>query len=239
MTRVVAIHQPNFFPWLGYFDKIARSDTFIFLDDVQFPKTGGVWSNRVKILLAGEPRWITAPVKRNYSGTRLINEMQFSSDGDWRGKILKTLVSSYRRALFFEETFEIIEPLVLNHERNVAEYNIYAIKTLASAIGLATNSMVRSSDCLTDSLATQRLIDLAQWVGGEGYLCGAGAGGYQDDEAFQEADIVLRYQNFNHPEYPQPGSTIFCGGLSIIDAAMNLGWQGVHELLAPPNSLNV
>ena len=237
MSKIVSIHQPNFFPWLGYFDKIARSDTFIFLDDVQFPKTGGVWSNRVKILVAGEPRWLTAPVERNYKGLRLINEMRFSSDGDWRGKMLKTLVSSYRRTPFFEEIFAEVESIVLNPESNVAEYNIHAIKTIASAIGLPMNSMVRSSDCLTDSFATQRLIDLTQWVGGEGYLCGAGAGGYQEDEAFQKANIVLEYQNFNHLEYPQLGSVTFCGGLSIIDVAMNLGWQGVRELLALPHSL--
>jgi hypothetical protein len=237
MTRVVAIHQPNFFPWLGYFDKIARSDTFIFLDDVQFPKTGGVWSNRVKILLAGEPRWVTAPVERNSKGTRLVNEMQFSGDGDWRGKLLKTLVNSYRRTLFFEETFEVIEPLVLNHESNVAEYNIRAIKILASAIGLSTDSMIRSSDCLTDACSTELLIELTKWAGGEAYLCGAGAGGYQEDGAFQKANIVLEYQNFNHLEYPQLGSVTFCGGLSIIDVAMNLGWQGVRELLALPHSL--
>jgi hypothetical protein len=237
MTRVVAIHQPNFFPWLGYFDKIARSDIFIFLDDVQFPKTGGVWSNRVKLLLAGEPRWVTAPVERNYQGTRLIGEMQFSSNGDWRGKMLKTLISSYRRSLFFEETLAVIEPLMLNPESNVAEYNIQSIKILMSAIGLATDSMVRSSDYLTDGCATQLLIELTKWVGGDVYLCGAGAGGYQEDDAFREAGIFLEYQNFKMPSYHQVGVSNFVSGLSIIDAAMNLGWRGVHELLATSHSI--
>ncbi len=48
---IVAIHQPNFFPWLGYFDKIARCDHFVLLDHVQFQKTGGVWSNRVRMMV--------------------------------------------------------------------------------------------------------------------------------------------------------------------------------------------
>ena len=86
MIKVVAIHQPNFFPWLGYFDKIRRSDIFILLDDVQFSKTGGVWSNRVKVLINGEGRWLTAPVERNFHGTRNVNQMFFSYCSSMVGK---------------------------------------------------------------------------------------------------------------------------------------------------------
>lgn len=100
MNKTVAIHQPNFFPWLGYFDKIARADIFLFLDDVQFPKTGGVWSNRVKLLIGGEARWVTAAVARNFNGTRTIREMKFLADNLWRDKVLKGLVTNYRRHPF-------------------------------------------------------------------------------------------------------------------------------------------
>src|ERR1041385_6733376 len=69
--KLVAIHQPNFFPWLGYFNKIARADIFIVLDNVQFSKTGGTWSNRVRLLLEGWPMWATLPVERSFHGVRL------------------------------------------------------------------------------------------------------------------------------------------------------------------------
>lgn len=103
MTRIVAIHQPNFFPWLGYFDKIARSDTFIFLDDVQYPKTGGVWSNRVKMLVAGEPRWVTAPITRTFHGLAKINEIEWADDQTWRVKLIKTLAANYSKAGHYRE----------------------------------------------------------------------------------------------------------------------------------------
>ena len=77
MNKTVAIHQPNFFPWMGYFEKISRSDVFVFFDDVQFPKKGGSWSNRVKLLVSEEARWVTAAIDRSYSGTRTIREMFF------------------------------------------------------------------------------------------------------------------------------------------------------------------
>jgi len=231
MTRTIAIHQPNFFPWLGYFDKIRRADTFIFLDDVQYQKTGGSWSNRVKVLINGEGRWLTAPVERSFNGVRNVNEMVFSSKEDWRSKVLKTLVLAYGRAPFFDEAYSTIESLVRYPEDNVAEYNIRTIKTLSTLLGYPLNSSVRSSGLLTNSSSTARLIDLTIRADGKTYLCGGGAGGYQDDNFFKKAGIELLYQNFSHPEYPQFGSKVFVAGLSILDAIMNLGFKGVQQLL--------
>lgn len=235
MSKIVAIHQPNFFPWLGYFDKIARSDTFILLDDVQFPKTGGVWSNRVKILFGDKARWITAPINRKFSGTRKINEIYFSSNNNWRDKILKTIEINYKKHLFFDETIKVISSLIMNEETNLSKYNINAIKTLAKAINLRTSSIVLSSSFNSNKIATLRLIDLIRKVGGQRYLCGGGSEGYQEDALFEQSKIELLYQKFKHPEYSQRDVSPFIEGLSIIDAAMNLGWDGVGELLYKEN----
>lgn len=228
---VIAIHQPNFFPWLGYFDKICNADTFIFLDDVQFPKKGGSWSNRVKLLLNGEGRWLTAPVDRRFHGTRNVNEMFFSNTEDWRKKILKTLISNYKRAKYFNETYSIIEPLVKYPDDNLMKFNIHAIKALSSALGYKTTSLLISSELHTQFSATDRLIELTKLVGGKKYFCGGGAMGYQQDDAFEKAGIVLLYQNFVCPTYSQFERQNFISGLSIIDALMNLGLNGVRDLL--------
>jgi hypothetical protein len=231
LTCTVAIHQPNFFPWLGYFDKIRRADVFILIDDVQFQKTGGSWSNRVKVLINGEGRWLTAPVDRNFHGTRKVNEMVFSDKEDWRSRVLKTLVTSYKRAPYFEETYFIIEPLIRNPETNVAEYNIHAIKALASGLGYPLDSLIRASDLATNSSATERLIELTKRVGGDCYLCGGGASGYQEDGVFSAAEVELRYQCFAHPTYTQQYGREFVSGLSIVDVLMNLGFEGARRLL--------
>lgn len=227
----VAIHQPNFFPWLGYFDKIRRADVFILLDDVQYQKTGGAWSNRVKVLINGEGRWLTAPIDRSYHGTRAINEILFSDSDDWRGKVLRTIQTAYGRAPYFPEVWRVIEPLIGSQVRNLAEFNVHAITVLAAAIGLDTSRFVRSSCIPTEAVATQRLIELTRSVGGARYLCGGGADGYQEDQAFAEAGLALVYQGFSPVAYPQFGSAEFVPGLSIIDAAMNVGWDGVRRLL--------
>src|SRR5690349_22313551 len=102
--KLVAIHQPNFFPWLGYFNKIARADIFIVLDNVQFSKTGGTWSNRVRFLLQGQPTWATVPVERSFHGVRLVCEMRVAN-GPWWARLLRAFRGAYRRAPYFHGVF--------------------------------------------------------------------------------------------------------------------------------------
>jgi len=220
MPKCVAIHQPNFFPWLGYFDKIRRSDCFIFLDDAQFPKTGGTWTNRVKIAMQGEAKWLTAPIERNFSGVRLVKEMRFSAR-PWRQDVLRSLEAAYRKARYYQEAMAILTPLVTYGEDAVAEYNIHTITQLCSHFGLAT-PLLRSSGLGIDAHGTERLIALTQKAGGGNYLCGGGADGYQDDAAFAEAGLTLTYQHFTPTPYPQ-GDNAFIPGLSVIDMLMHLG----------------
>jgi len=230
-VTIVAIHQPNFFPWLGFFDKIVRSDVFILLDHVQFQKTGGTWSNRVKLLVSGEAHWVTAPVVRNFHGVRAISEMEFQPGDPWREKLLKSLAGNYVRAPFYRGTVELIEPLILNPENNLARYNGAAIMSIAKCLGLPVEKFRWSSTMGVDQQASEMLIALTREAGGSTYMCGGGAEGYQQDTAFAAAGVELLYQNFQHPVYPQSGSKEFVAGLSIIDALMNLGVDGVRTAL--------
>ena len=231
MDKVVAIHQPNFFPWLGYFDKIALSDVFILFDDVQFHKTGGAWSNRVKLLVSGEAKWVTAAIARNYHGVRKINEMEFRADIPWREKMLKTIDANYRKSLYFDDMIAFLEPLIMNPENNIAEYNCHAIATFVDRLGLGQEKLIRSSFIDHTGVSTALLIDLTRRVDGSAYMCGGGADGYQQDELFRAAGINLIYQGFVHPEYPQQKADIFFAGLSIIDVLFQIGIDATSKLL--------
>jgi hypothetical protein len=231
MTRVVAIHQPNFFPWLGYFDKMARSDVFIFFDDVQFPKTGGTWANRVKMLVAGEARWVTAPISRAFHGVAQINNIEWADEQPWRSKLLKTLVANYSRVPHYRETMAWLEPLILLPENNLARYNMAVIRAIADRIGLRNDHCVTSSSLGGQGQASDLLIDLTRKVDGDCYMCGGGASGYLEDKAFAVVGVELRYQSFAHPIYTQHGEREFIPGLSVVDALMNLGFDGVSQLL--------
>jgi len=224
---VVAIHQANFFPWLGYFDKLARADRFIFLDHAQFPKTAGTWSNRVQLLVGHKPRWCTMAIRRDYHGVRRCNEMQTSAQVPWRKDLIQTLRANYGRSRHFAEVFPILEPLIQNQTDDLTQYNIHAIESLAKHLGIDPGKCVRSSTLAIASQATDMLIDLVRAVGGTAYLCGDGSQGYLEPETIARAGVDLIYQAFQHPVYPQAGNSNFTPGLSCLDAVFNCGFEAV------------
>lgn len=223
MSALVAIHQPNFFPWLGFFDKIRRADIFVFLDAVDYPRSGsggmGSWLNRVRISIQGEARWITCPIRRMPLGS-LISAAEIDDAQPWRGKLLKTLAANYRRADRYDETMTWLEPLLLMNESRLAVFNMHAIMVVAEKLGLSTRFVVQSA-LPHEGSATRRLVSIVQAVGGDGYLAGGGATGYQEDHLFGEAGISLRFQNFAPRSYgPASG---WMPGLSVIDYLLHDG----------------
>lgn len=229
--RVVAIHQPNFLPWLGYFAKIAACDVFIVMDNAQFPKTGGSWTNRVKMRIGGEAAWVTVPIVRAYHGVRTVKEMEIDDRSPWRAKLLKTVRMSYARATHFEEVYPLIEKLVTYPSASLSEFNLFGVREISAALGIDTTKLVVGSQLNAPGTATTLLINMVRAVSGTIYLCGGGAAGYQDDDQFAAEGIQLRYQAFSHPEYQQRAGDPFLAGLSIVDTLMWIGTSGTSLLL--------
>jgi hypothetical protein len=230
-TKIIAIHQPNFFPWLGYFNKIAKADVFIFLDHVQFSKTAGTWSNRVKFLLNKNPSWVTAPIERNYSGLKNINEMYFQKNNPWRTKLLKTLELNYKKAPYFEEIITPLQSLILNDEERISDYNITAVKLIADKLGIASDKFLLSSKLSCEGHSNELLVSLTKAVNGSIYMCGGGAESYQNENIFIDNNILLKRQDFRHPQYEQFNSDCFQPGLSILDTLFNTGWNQTRQLI--------
>ncbi len=232
MGRLVAIHQPNFFPWLGYFDKIARCDTFVFMDDVAFPRTGsGSWVNRVRILVQKEPVWITCPVVRDH-GTPMIREVRIDDRQPWRKKLLKTLQHNYSKASHFEDHWDWLQSMIGYETDSLCDFNINAIESIWNRLGLPGH-FIRQSSLGTVLHSTELLIEITRAVQGNTYLSGGGAGGYQEDGRFESSGVRLVYQNYTHPEYVQQGVPAFIPGLSILDALFQAGADRISQILNP------
>ena len=211
---ICEIHQPNFFPWLGYFNKIQSADVFVVLDDVQFTK--GTWINRVKLDLGGEAKWLTCPVGARSEDR--INQVLIDDSRGWRRKALRTVETNYVRAPHFNKVFPELGEWFERHTTNLAEFNISAIKEISKMLSLNTKFVLQSELKTTES-SNGLLIEICKKVGANTYLAGSGAGGYQQDSLFEAAGIKVQYQSYA----PKPYRENFLSGLSIIDALM---WRG-------------
>jgi hypothetical protein len=230
MTRdiVVAIHQPNLFPWLGFFHKLASSDVFILLDTVKFSR--GQRINRTEILADGKATRLTAPVRRVEHGEPVIADAVIDDSRPWRRKAMRTVDLAYRGAPGFVETVELVEPTLFDETSRLATLNERGIRRIKDALGIARPRLVRATDIDVEGAGSDLLARLVEAVGGTTYLSGAGAGGYLEEGPFRRRGIHVQIQRFEHPDYPQRSPEAL-RGLSVIDAMMSLGPTETGRLL--------
>ncbi len=229
---IVGIHQPNFLPWLGYFYKLAKSDVFVLLDNVQYTKNSFV--NRNKIKTSQGAIWLTVPVKIKGRFGQLVKEVEINNTVKWQKKHLKTLEMNYKKAKFFEQIFSGLEAVYYaNDWSNLCELNLRLFKWVLSILKLEKR-LVRASELNVEGESTQLLINVVKEIGGDIYLSGFGGAKYQDDESFKEAGITLAYYEFEHPAYPQLWSE-FVPNLSIIDLLFNCGPESLD--VVPHNKM--
>lgn len=216
---ICAIHQPNFFPWLGYFDKIRQADIFIFMDKVAYPKSGsgsGSWCNRVYLNVQGQAAWVGCPIQRE-SGAQLIKDVKIHDRQPWRKKMLRTLEMNYKKAPNYHQAMLILTPLINYETNSLAQFNTHAIKVICDVLGIKSK-FIMQSDLLATGQSTELLINLTKAVGATAYMCGNGAAGYQQDHLFVEQNVELIYQHYS----PAPYGNLedFLPGLSVIDFLM-------------------
>lgn len=219
----VAIHQPNFLPWLGYYDKMVRADVFVLLDNIALQKTGGNYTNRAQFLVGGAARWLTVPVSRGTDARARVDQATIAEDGRWRRKIKTTLEQAYGRAAYFGEIMPHLREMLDTPTDLLCEFNLVGVYFLADRLRIPRAKVLRASQLDVEGASTDLLISIVKAVGGEVYLCGAGARGYQDDDKFRAAGIEVEYQNFHPVAYPQGRQEGFVPGLSAVDALMHCG----------------
>lgn len=216
---VVSIHQPNYLPWLGYFYKIAMSDIFVFLDDVQFTK--GDYINRVKIYSPQqEEQWLTVPV--NTSNDILINAIEINQK--WQIKHIKTIQQIYSKSKYFNDIFNDIQKIYSSEYRTLSDLNVNLVQYFISHFSLSTK-IYKSSDLNTMGLVSDdRLIQLVNALNGTYYLSGSGGFNYQSVEKFKSSNIeVISYSINKNFHYQTKYKDII--GLSILDFVFNEGFN--------------
>lgn len=223
----VAIHQPNYLPYPGFFVKLFLSDIFVIYDTAQFTRGDFINRNRIRTFSYNGYMWLTLPVgKKNFKDVP-INQVKIADKGIFE-KHSKTLMAMYSRAPFFDkEMCEIVE----TPHKNLAEHNIFIIKYIIEKLKLNKPRLILSSNLKIEiRRATEGLIDIVKAVGGKVYISGQGAKTYIQPELFKKENIDLVFIDYKPWRYPQihPG---FVENMSIIDAIMNIGWRCVTKRL--------
>ena len=216
---ILSAHQPAYLPWLGYFDKIARADLFVYLDTVQFEKNSFINRNRIKT-----PQgvlWLTIPVKTKGHLSKTMRETETDTTQPWRDKHLKTLAMNYRRAPHFTQCFAKLERLLAEGSSNLAELCWAQLRFWLDEFAIPTR-VVRASDLPVAATKSELILQLAQHLGARHYISGALGRGYLDEDEFAAAGISVEYQNYITPEYPQLWGD-FIPNLSVVDYWMNCG----------------
>ena len=222
---IVAVHQPQYLPWLGYFEKICRADTFCYLDSVQYKKND--WQNRNRIKTSQGWQWLTVPVRFQFP--EKICEVKINSTLNWRKKHLQALVTNYRRAPFFDQFIGVFEQIYATDWEFLAGLNIHAIERLKTALGMHQKPAIQSSQLELREDPTDRLIDICKAVRADTYLSGRDGIQYMDLERFKENGITVIMQDFKHPVYPQNFGG-FESNMSVVDLLFNCGPGSIHKI---------
>jgi len=228
MKRIMSAHQPNFMPYLGFFDKMEKSDIFVIRDEVQFVERD--WHHRNSIRIGGEDgngnpqsKWLTVPIKKESENIKDIvikNDVKYKNV-PWNVYMIRQIKSNYEKTPYFKQYFPRLEEILLSKKQKLIDLNMEIINFLMEAFDIRTDVLYASSLNGNKYNATVDLINLCKATGSNIYLSGA-AKRRLEEELFQKEGIEVLVQDFKHPVYQQryPG---FLPNMSAIDALFNFG----------------
>ena len=225
----VAIHQPHYLPWLGYFAKWAAADRFIFLDTVQYEKNG--WQNRNRIKTAGGPRWLTVPVHAHL-GTP-IRDVTIDTTQQWRERHHRVIEQAYAKAPHLERYRDALVAFYGQDWDRLAPLAVASSRWLAEALGVVTPVVLASELGVEEGGpaddATARLVAFCRAVGADTYLAGQDGARYMDTGRFAAAGITVQAQRYEHPVYAQLNGE-FAPFLSALDLLLMHGDEALPIL---------
>ena len=224
---ILAVHQPQYLPWLGYFHKIANCDLFLFLDDVQYKKRE--FQNRNKIKTPAGELWLTIPVITKGHFTQNIKDVQINKEENWESQHWASIVQNYSKAPYFGEHKEFFKKLYEVKWDLLIDISMEIIRYSLSYLEIKT-PIKMSSEYNVLSQSTERIVELCKKTGADTYFSGSGGKAYMDEKLFTDSSIKLTYQDFHHQEYKQ-SYTGFMPYLSIIDLLFNCGKDSKKILL--------
>ena len=218
---IISIHQPNYLPYLGFFDKIKKSDIFVIYDDAQFNRRD--FHHRNKIRIFDGWKWLTVPVVNEMKPIKeiMIKNEQAKNKPHWAKIHFREIQANYSNTEYFSIYEKELKRIYETRYDKLVDLNIRLIKFLMNVFDIRTK-IVYSSEFGFRSVSSQKNLDIVEALGGDVYLSGLGGQDYLDVSLFNRKGIDVQYQDFNHPLYDQRFEG-FIPNMAAIDALFNVG----------------
>lgn len=223
---ICTVHQPNYLPYLGFFDKALRSDVFILYDTTQFKKND--WQNRNKICSKSGWQWISIPILHDFG--QKIFEVKIDH---LRKPLIKnwfTIKTIYGRAPYFKQYSSVFEKIYCQDFIFISDLNCELIIAIAGILDLKTKFVRSSGLPEINTKSTEALIELCKHVNADTYISGSEGRNYLNSDLFESKNIELLFQNYQHPEYVQFNSPTFQPYMSTIDLIFNCGPESLRVI---------
>jgi|SRR3989344_3094677 len=223
---IISAHQPEYLPYLGFFYKMAKADTFILSDHLQFTQSSQDFFNRNKIRTSQGWAWLTVPVITSGKGYQKINEVEIDNSTHWGRKHWKLIYFNYKRTPFFSRYSGFFEKLYAKKWQKLVDINEQIIYYVQKELGINT-TLIKSSDYDFKGKKTDLIIELCKKFKTDTYLSGVGGKNYMDLELFKKNNVKYVFSDFTHPVYLQRFKP-FIENLSVIDLLFNCGPESLE-----------
>lgn len=224
----VAILQPAYLPWLGFFEQMSRCDIFVFLDDVQFTKND--WRNRNRIKTKDGIQWLTVPVLHKFG--QKINEVTIDNKIKWQRKHLQALKTWYGKSRFYKDFIDKLEKIYSSNWKYLIDIDLEISLWIKDTLRISCD-IIRSSELNTKSNDRQlRLIEICKTADCNFFYEGKSGQNYIDVNLFKDNGITVEFQDYHHPYYHQLWlkEQGFISHLSIVDLLFNHGPESLAIL---------
>lgn len=223
MNKIVAMHQPNYLPWLGFFSKIKHSDCFVIVDNIEFNRRGYTHRNKIRVNVKGGWMWLTIPSVSNVPLGTLINEVKLPKNNEWQKKHWKIIYLNYKKADYFYSYNDFFDKLYKKRFEYLWQVNeeitLYLLKSFDIDVEIIKASKL---DLDPDLQKSDLIIAILKGIGAKTYLSGPSGKNYLEFDKFKKNDIKLGFFEFKHPVYKQR----FYGfepNMAAIDLLFNVG----------------
>jgi hypothetical protein len=230
MATILTAHQPSYLPWLGFFHKLAISDVYVSLDNVQFEKNSYVNRNKVKI--PNGVVWLTVPVMTKGHFSKTISDLKIDNSTKWRIKHWKTL-QLYQKAAYFENYRDFFEEIYEQNWELLVDLNEHVTRFFLKELGIDVK-FLKSSELNLQERKSELIIEMCEKLNANMFVFGVLGKDYVNTVDFESRGIKAYFQEYNHPTYPQIWGD-FVSHLSVVDLLFNVGPEKAYEVIMREN----